>query len=738
MATSLGQVIGGGQQRYQAVQAPAPQKDSTSELLFKMAQPILQQKLAQEQQAKFVEGMQRVAVGEAYKDIKGEDSFLSNIFGPSASVTGAAAMAKVKSVDDFNTQMYQDMQGMASMSPEQFREHAVKGMQQHLTGDADVDNVIQSKMVESLGPLMKTQAKANYAWQQQQTTNSFNGMMQAAGDKFHGIAQQFAQGLMNKDDFEQAKASLILSSQPLEGMNPETYKKAIMDSAALAMNKGNMWVDRVFQQTGMYDGLDVDDQTKMIKARDAAAAKVKNEYGFNKYGAAIGELMGGAAGRSPAQNHDMANAINQRYMDETGSETGLLNMKDVISMDRSTYSRMFKMQDKVKELSIKAQMDAKAEGQLAMQAVELVQGGKGNYAVGMGIPRNKVDVAFNEGFTSKLASGKTEDALDMASTNYSHGNAYVNPQFQGMLLEPFRQITTGGVPGPEFDRTMQFLDAWAQRPESGGAIDAYLGSENVVKLQRYRDSLIAFQGDKQQAAKAAWGTPVVAGPKLSSVDNKPLMMDAIRQKIEGKGVMNKIDRWWKNVPGMSDAAKDVVFNAVAQDAQTYVNNLGMAPQAAIMRAMEGAGRQSVDTVGAYAIPKEPNQLPLAALVGTDDQTMARVFPKFLQSMARKQGVAVNLTGGGSNVTSKKGEATPWTNVTDLTNWYGGGDADVSLMRSRDVTDKDGNVYGVYSGLLFRDDKTATVNFTSKDLKEFYENTIRNRNDVTDSLRKAGL
>ena len=443
--------------------------------------------------------------------------------------------------------------------------------------------------------------------------------------------------------------------------------------------------------------------------------------------------MGGAAGRSPAANHQMANEINQRYMDETGSETGLLTMKDVISMDRSTYSRMFKMQDKVKELSIKAQMDAKAEGQLAQQAVELVQTGKGNYAVGMGIPRNKVDVAFNEGFTSKLAAGKADDALDMASTNYSHGNAYVNPQFQGMLLEPFRQISAGGVPGPEFDRTMQFLDAWSQRPESGGAIDAYLGADNAVRLQRYRDSLVAFQGDKQQAAKAAWGTPVVTGPKLSSVDNKPVMMEVIRSKIEGKGVMNKLDRWWKNVPGMSDAAKDVVFNAVAKDAQTYVNNLGMSPQAAIARALEGAGRATVDTVGAYAIPKEPNQQPLAALVGTDDQTMARLLPKFLQQQARKQGVAVNLAGASDTDPRKQGEATPWTNVTDLTNWYGGGDADVSLMRSKDVTDKDGNVYGVYSGLLFRDEKTATVNFTSKDLKDFYEKIIRNRNNINGSL-----
>lgn len=733
-----GRVIGGGQQRYQGVQPPAPRQDSTLEVLARMAKPVLERKLQEEQQVAFSKGMQRVAMGEAYKDIKGEDSFLSNIFGPTATAQGAAAMAKIKGLDDFQAQMYQDMQGNASMSPDQFRQHAVDSMSKFLTGDETVDASIQAKMVENLPPLMRAQAKANYAWTQQQSINEFNGMLQAAGDKFAGIAAQRAQGLLNNDEFEIAKLDLLRSVQPVAGMSNESYKKALMDSAVLAMNKGNMWVDRVMQQTGMYNGLDVDDQTKIMSARSTAQNKLVTEYGFNKYGAAIGELVGGAAGRSPAQNHAMANQINQRFMDETGSERGILTLKDMISMDRSTYSRMYRMQDKITELNVKANLDAQAEGRLALQTAEMMQTGKGNYAVGAGVPRAKVDASFSNLFDSKVRAGDAEGALDFASDNYSHGNAYINPQLQGTLLEPFRQITAGAVPGPEFDRTMQMLEAWEARPESGAAIDAYLGAENRVKLTRYRQALVALNGDKQAAAKAAWGTPVVKGPSLTSADMKPLMVKQIADHYQGKGMLNSISRWFSGVPDMTPTGQDIVLNAVKNDASIYMNNLGMSPEAAINRALKGAGQQKVDVLGQFAYTKEPNQQPLAALVGTDDNTMAKIMPGFLQEMARKQGIAVNIENAPSKLVTPPGQATPWTNQTDLTNMFGLGKADVSLLRSRDGVGPDGKPYGIFSGYLTRDEKSAQVNFTSNDIKAYYEKIVKERNDLQNVLKNTGL
>jgi hypothetical protein len=730
----MGQVIGGGQLRHQAVQPAAPQQDSTSTLLLKMAQPIIEKQLQKQQEAQFVKGMQRVATGEAYKDIKGEDSFLSNIFGPSATVTGAAAMAKVKGVDDFQTQMYSDMQGMAQMSPEQFRNHAVGGMQKFLTGDSTVDNVVQSKMVESLGPLMKAQTKANYAWTQQQTATQFNGMLQASGDKFHSIAAQHAQGLINDGDFELAKGQLLLSSQPVSGMNPETYQKSVINSATLAMTKGNMWVDRVFRETGMYDALPAEEQTKLEASRVSAESKIKNEYGFNKYGGAVAEILGGAEGRSPAATNAQIKDLNERYMKETGSDSGLISMKDSIGVNRAFFSRAYRNQDKMRELSFKAQLDAQADGQLAQQANELAFKGAGQFAIDMGVPKGKFDLAVSNNISAGLAAGNVDGALGTVIDNFTHGNGYTNPQFKSMLTEPLRQITQGQMPGPEFDRTIQFLDKLSTMPNSGGTVSAYLGSEGEVQLARYRNALVNFKGDKLQAAQAAWGTPVVKGPKLDSVEMKPAMLEAVAEKFDGKGVMNSIDRWFRDANKTTAASQDVIFQAVQADASMYINNLGMEPKAAFKKAMEGGAGRNFDRAGQFAYTKTPDQQPLGALIGADDMTINTTFAPFLQKLARDKGVLVNVPGG----EDKAGRADFFNKNTDLTNWYGGGDSDVSITRHQDATDADGNKFGVFSAIMMRNGESAVVTFTSKDYKAQYEQLLKDRHDITPILKKAGL
>lgn len=745
MAGQLGQVIGGGQQRYQGVQpGSATGAEQTGDLIMKMGNSFLQKKLQEQQETQFVKGMQRVATGEAYKDIKdGSNPLLTGIFGPSATVQGAAAMAKVQGVEDYTTQMYTDMQGNAAMSPEQFRQHAVEGMKQHLTGDSNVDNVIQTKMVENLGPLMKAQAKANYAYVQQQTANNYNGLVSAAADKFHAVAIQRSQGVLSDGDFELAKGNLLASVQPLAGMNPETYKKALMDTAVLQMNKGNLWVDRVFQQTGMYDHLDADDQAKMITSRQSAQTKVMNEYGFNKYGAAVAQLAGNAENLSPEQIHKAANDINQRVMNETGSEVGIISMTELIAMDRSSYSRMYRMNDKMTELRAKAALDAQSKADLASTAVQLAHQGAGTFAVGMGIPKAEFDLAMSSAMTGKLAVGKPAEALDMVVQNYNHGDGYINPQFQSMLMEPIRQIGQGGIPGPELDRTMTWLDQLAQHPQGKGTADAYLGAENVIKVERYRSALVALKGDKIAASKAAFSVPIVKGPSLGSAEMQPVVDRAITQKIEGKGFMNSVSRWWDNVPSMSDSAKAIVTQAIKGDAEAYQNNLGMDPNSAVLRAMDGPAKAKVDVLGAYAYAKSQDQAPLASMVGTDDRTMARIFPKFIQEQARKQGTNLNIKDGGtpmSEITPKKGEASYWSSLADLGGVFGTAKSDLSLQRGPDGKDADGKEYGTFMGFVSQGDNSAVVRFTSKDLKSWYEDHIKNHkeDDLGNILLKTGL
>jgi hypothetical protein len=340
----------------------------------------------------------------------------------------------------------------------------------------------------------------------------------------------------------------------------------------------------------------------------------------------------------------------------------------------------------------------------------------------MGVPKGKFDLAVSNKITAGLGAGNVDGALGVVIDNYTHGNGYVNPQFRSMLTEPLRQITQGQMPGPEFDRSIQFLDKLSTMPNSGGAVSAYLGTDGEVQLARYRNALVNFNGDKLQAAQAAWGTPLVKGPKLDSIEMKPLMLEAITDKLEGKGVLNSIDRWFRGANNMTATSQDVVFQAVQADAGAYMNNLGMEPKAAFKKAMEGTAGRNFDRAGQFAYTKTPDQKPLGALIGADDNTVNTTFAPFLQKLARDRGVLTNIPGGGSAT----GRADFFNKNTDLTNWFGGGDSDVSIIRHEDSKDEAGNTFGVFSALMMRNGETAIVNFTSKDYKAQYETLLKER------------
>lgn len=737
----LSNIQGGGGQQYQLEQrvpeAPAAASNPTTDLLMKMGNSFLEKSLQAKKAEMFTKGMQRVAAGEAYKDIRQESNgFADALFGKSATMQGAAAMAKVSGVENFTTKALNEMQGNAQMSPEQFRKHLIGNMQENLTGDPDVDNVVQAKMVENMAPLMKAQTKANYEFVQQESARNYTNMMSSAGDTFFATAGQAANGTLSQKDLHMAAGRLLLASQPPAGMNPETYRKTLLNTSILQMSKGNLWVDKVYQQSGMYDMLNADDQIKLETARKTYSDKVAQEFGSLNFGTEIAQIEGGAAGRSPAENAKLWTDLNQRWKTATGSDYDILGMKDLVGMQKSSYSRMFAMQDKMSELRAKAALDDRANNELVSTIARGVDTGAGGFLVGLGAKKKDVDLSFDAQFQMK-AQANPDAAVDQVISNYNHGMAYVNPQLQSRLLEPLRQLQGGGVPGVELDNAIQMIDAMQAKPDSQGTIDGYLGAENAVRIQRYRSALQAFEGDKVKAAQLAFSEPVLTAPKVTSTELKPQMVKVIEDTQEGKGVLNWLDRKFRGVPNMSDASKDLVLQSVAPDAQVYMN-AGLDPQTAIQRALKGSGVQKVDVIGRYAYSKRPDQQPLAALVGTDDSTMALTFPKFLQSKARQSGVFANVPGGGSSVTSKKGEANYWTSVTDLGGFWGGKESDVSLMRAPDSVDSQGNPLAVFSGLLYNGSNSARVDFTSQELKEFYEQNIKNRNDITETLRKAGL
>ena len=717
-------------QNYQSVQEPAPQDDSTARFVMGLAERYISGALEQKQQQMFVKGMQRVASGEALDQIKKDDPPFASIFGPTASVRGAQAMTQVKQVDNFVTGAYGAMPELAKMSPDEAGKRMMGMMSQQLTGDAAVDNVVQTRIMEQLPTLMKAQTKANYAYVQNEMAMSHAGMVNSAASTIQAAAQQVARGALSQEDFDAARGNTLNALAKPEGMSDSTYRENIKSLAVNQMNKGNHWLDRWMNQRGkngepsFYESvLDVDSQTEVIKARREAEKQTAVNYGFNQYGAAIAQLAGGSQGMSPAAIQQQVLSINKQYMDETGAEFGIITQQDAMSMVKGSYKRSFALADKRSEINytqqVKEQSDARKEAVEISRTVSMISGGMGKFAVSAGVPKAKVDQLFASAVDLKLTAGNMDGAADLIVNNYNHGGTYVNPQLQNLAQEPFRQAAGGGPIGEAWDQAQKLYEIVRSKPDGTAAADAYFGADNVVRMEQY-NRFVASQVPRIEAAQLVFGKPLIRGAKLTTAESEPLLMDAIAS-IASKGGAGS---WLRGVPDMDDTNKAILADAAASDMQLYVNNLAMSPKEAAKRAAPGILRK-VDVLGPVAIRKEEGQASLAEAVGASQEDTGRALFEVLQLEARRNGIKVPLGGWWETANSRISNYNQDRQAADaqgggnrfsgMTGLLGTGNVRVQRLR-----DQGGNQ--IYHATVFTNDgQSAAFTFDSSQVRSHFEN-----------------
>ncbi|UGL61141.1 internal virion protein [Pseudomonas phage Eisa9] len=741
-------VFGGAQGGYQGVVAPAPESNQTADFIMKMADKYVGNQVAQKQQQMYLAGMQRVATGEALADIKKDDPPMAKIFGPTATIRGAQAMASMTKVDDFTTDVYRQMPELAKMDPSEAGKRIAAGMNQHMTGDPDVDIAVQTKITQQLPTLMKAQAKANYAYVQGESARQFTGMVNAAGNTIQGAALGLANGTTNESDFNNAKFAALSAMHQPAGMDDKTYRDTIKKVAINQMAQGNHYLDRwmnerVNGKPSFYEQvLDVDDQTDIIKARQQAETATAQQYGFNQYGAEIAKLSGQAAGMSPAAIQQQVLSINERYMKETGSSTGILTQKDAMSMQKSSYTRAFRLNDQRNLAEYKEDLrtaaDQAKQNATITSAMAMLEGGMGKFTQAAGVKGPEVDAIAWQSFQAK----NTQQGADVASKyivdNYNHGNTYINPQLQSMMQEPFRQLEGGGPIGAEFDRTQQLYTSLVAQPDGQATADAYLGTENAIRMEQYNRFIRTGSLTKQEAQQAVWGKPIVNNPSVNSAANNG-ELDKALDELSKKGGASS---WLRGIPGMDDTNKAILRTAAAKDMQLYMDNLGMSAAEAAKRAAP-AVLQKVDILGPAVIHKMPGQDSLSQAIGSNQEDAGRAMFNTAQAKAREQGVNVDLggwfetlnnsvkdpskysitadmmgqrTGLGTGATTFSGKFSPWQAMTTH--------GDLRINRLRDQT-IDGHTVQIYHATVTTPSgDSANFSFDSRDVRKNLEATIK--------------
>lgn len=627
---------------------PQQQDTSTQDLLMQLGGKLLEPKIQQIQQQKYLEGAQRVAQGEALKDIVDEQPWYASIFGPSSSVQGARTIAQMKGVDDYITSIQNDMPNLQKLGSAEFGKQITSRMSSFLTGDAVADAAIQTKMVESLGSLTKAHTKANFKYTQDTMQQSMVGYMIGGAEKLQAQAKQQLDGTMSEKDFAEVKAGFVGNLMPMEGQTPESYWGGIEAATIDALANGNHHAANVIFDSGVFASAPAEVRKKLIDARHTYEARTQETAGFAEYGPMIGQLQGLARSGQLTGNQIVAQVdkINADYNIRYGVNRPLFKRDELVSLISGNINAIYTRQDAdSRALRTEARadrreglkLDAKVKTEALKQAqlMQLIQAGAGNMATVAGFTGDEVNRGVYKGATViEQAGGNVGEFL---VRQYNNGGEHVNSLYQNQMQAGMRAAKMEGHSGQAFNKSYGLYRQLAA--ESGGkaAALAYLGDDGV-KMMKY-DSIVQ-QGKiaPEVAYQLAFGEALDKSRKSSDKKVGEALIKAVSSDQPGI-----FGRMFESKVPLTEQSQRVLTTAVAENYDMLVQNANMSDKQAMAVALDVA-KKDLDVVGQYIYTKGESRRPVYEMIGADEKAAGRAFTELLSKKARASGVKVALAG----------------------------------------------------------------------------------------------
>lgn len=698
---------------------------ATSDLLMKLGSKLLEPQIQKVQTERFLSGAQRVAQGEALKDIVDEQPWITQIFGTSSSVQGARAVAQMKGVDDYLTDVANDMPNLQKLSSEEFGKQITSKMQTFLTGDSVADAAIQMKMVEATGGLFKAHTKANYKYTQDTMQQNIVGYMQSGGAKLKAMTAQLLDGTMSRKDYDEAKATYVGNLMPLDGQSPESYWGGIEAATIDALATGNHHAANAIFDSGIFAGAPPDMRKKMLDARYTYEARMQETAGFADYGPRIGQLKGMASAGQLTGNQilEEVDKINTDYQLRYGIDRPLFKRKEMESILSGNISSIYNRAEADKRdlaregradrrAAAKEQAKADMEIRKQQQLVGLIQQGAGNMATLAGYSSDEVSNAVYRG--AQVIAAKGGDVGQYLVSQYNNGAEHVNPIYKNQLQAGLRAAIKEGHSGAAFEQSFAMYKQISKEPGGKGAALAYLGDDGI-KMMKYDQFITGGKIQPEVAYQLAFGEALDTSRKSSDKD----IGKQIVKTVEG----NEPSMWGRIFGGseqLTEQSKRVLTTAVASTYDKLASNLAMDDDNAMSVALNVA-KGELDVVGPYVYQRGTDRAPVYQLIGTDEKTAGKVFGEFLNMKARENGVLSQLPGSEApgDKLAFTGDLITAGALPAISRWADrtfGAEPNVMVMR---LPDQEGR--GMFAVTVVEPDGTSkSFPLDSGEIREFYE------------------
>lgn len=259
--------------------------DPTIAALMKLGGSLLQPAIKREQDAAFMEGVQRASEGEAIKEIVDEQPWYSKLFGDTSLVDGARAQTASAKASELVAGMEADMDNLRKLDGKAMAQRSQEVLSQAAqTGDQVTDSLIRSMAMQQLPAVLKGQAKQHLRYRQDVFVTTRGDMLSAGADALAAVDANMRKPGSATDpaDLLEAKARATDALVRPDGVDEDVFNKEIVGRATGKIMQGNFALYETLKDTGFLDKLPGSMQTSIEeahqRARIGARAKLPIEF----------------------------------------------------------------------------------------------------------------------------------------------------------------------------------------------------------------------------------------------------------------------------------------------------------------------------------------------------------------------------------------------------------------------------------------------------------------------------
>ena len=611
---------------------------TTLNALQAMGNAIIDPMVQRKQEELFYEGARRQIEGEALQDIVSSQPWYSKVFGPSASIQGARTMAQMQAVEGFTTNLQNDMGTLRTLSPDEFQQELILRMgEAGDLGDHTSNVAVQSQLLESMGPLVRSQTKEHVAYVQEQMQQQFTGSLVSNARAMQSSAKGLLNGTMSKEDYNNVLANTESALHPIEGQSSDSYWAGVESATTEAMATGNFHFVNVVENA-LFEHMPIEQRTKFLADRRKFEIQTAADMSVGQFSVDIARLKAYSSEGlvSPSGTYENIRGLNTKFRQLTGIDRDLIdsgasegiltnNLKGIISEQRKATAA--------------AQTRADKESEIAGQVIAA----KTAFLAGFG--QSYVDQGGDRQLTQDTAWGalmqqRTLEAEGMlpqgtwaaTAAHAENAEGFKVVQLERTLQRGIRQ-SIGEDYNPAFEQSYQMWRELYGAPGGESAAAAYAG-EFAGQLEQYHNDRLGGFEDPAVAFAVNFRTFPSRTP--GSVEQQKELYGWLQENHTNPGVFSQI--MGASQP-LNDSGQAVVASVVADSVAGLERSLVGLSQTAKFSRGYASSRPRVDIVGEHAYLKNPDDPRLKDYLAVTDEEAGLLFNETIASKSKAVGVA---------------------------------------------------------------------------------------------------